>query len=110
MNVFLSVSNNNLPVLEYFKDFFKVGYIIKRNRIPNHLPSYDYRIGNRNDKIKILEILLPFLKVKYKVASLVLQFLQNRKPHYPYSEEELNNIKIIRTLNSRKRGIEYEPK
>jgi len=77
----VSVSNNELQILNYLRDTTGVGSISsKRTYQSNHSPSYTYKITNRQ-ALTLLEQVTPFLRsYKSDRARLILNHYANLTP------------------------------
>jgi hypothetical protein len=70
VRVILKVSQKEITIIKWFRKTFKVGNIRKNNKI------YDWQIQNQIECLRMLEIFLPFIKVKKKQAKLAISILK----------------------------------
>lgn len=72
------------------------GRIIKQRR-----PIYRYRIVGMRI-LSLLKVLSPYLRAKKQQCMIVMQYIKSRRNRGPYSLEELELVRKIRMVNSRK--------
>jgi len=106
----ISIVNTSGDIIKWARDVLGCGKISHRAQHNlNRKDSYCLTItGNKNIKEILLEI-IPYLKIKKHIASLVLEFcnyrsnLKGRKGSgkRKYTEKEINLAKQVRALNKR---------
>ena len=104
----ISISNNDEKMLQFCKETLRFGYISKRkcniskNR-PNH--SWVHFIGKREDIVRVLIQVRPFLITKQKQADLLFEYCVNRlEIRQPYTERDYEIYRELRILNKRNQG------
>ena len=70
VRVILKVSQKEIGIIKWFRKTFKVGNIRKKNNI------YDWQIQNQIECLRMLEIFLPYIKVKKKQAEIAIRILK----------------------------------
>ena len=70
VRVILKVSQKEIGIIKWFRKTFKVGNIRKNNNI------YDWQIQNQIECLRMLEIFLPYIKVKKKQAEIAIRILK----------------------------------
>lgn len=70
VRVILKVSQKEIYIIKWFLKTFGLGNIRKNQSV------YDFQIQNQNDCLKILNFLIPFLKVKKKQAKIAVNILK----------------------------------
>ena len=70
VRIVVKISQKDIFVLKWFKKLFKLGDV-RKNRT-----THDWQIRVQKDCLKILIILLPYLKVKRKQAEIAISILQ----------------------------------
>lgn len=88
-NLHVKVRTCDKILAPLFKEFFKIGSLheCKAYKV-NHNISYEYHTAS-NNAIKVIKILLPYLKVKTKQAKLAIKF-QNIKGNLTYTGKQLS--------------------
>lgn len=98
----VSISNNNLDLLEWFKE--KIG--------AGHIAGLEYYCNNYETKA-LLEALRPYLKIKDKHADLAIEFinlrLSRKKWCDPYTSRELAIYNEMTNLNRKPQLSKREP-
>jgi hypothetical protein len=118
---FIKLSQIENDGVEFSKEILKAGNILKygaRPSRPNSLPIYEYRITKTADIIRVLNELLPFLKIKKRKALHLLDYCLHResygnKGYRGLSQEELNYredmYQKMRELNDNKVAATTKP-
>jgi hypothetical protein len=75
--IVVRVGNTNRRILENIQSWLDYGYIFD-DPTPRKKPFYVLIINHQEDKLKFLELILPFLIEKRNRAELVIEFLKLR--------------------------------
>ena len=70
VRIVFKVSQKEIFIIKWFLKTFGVGNIRKNRTV------YDWQIQNQKDCLKILKILLPYIKVKIKQAKIAINILE----------------------------------
>ena len=70
VRVVLKVSQKEIMIIKWFLKTFKLGNIRKNQTI------YDWQIQNQKDCLKMLQIFLPYIRVKKRQAKIAIQILK----------------------------------
>jgi len=101
---FLSISNTNEDVINWFKNTLDWGY---KGYVDNRREKPKWQLEMRGMKrlIPLLLDILPYLIVKKRHAELILEYCKSRlsKPFGPLTKREKEIIQEIRKLNKRGR-------
>ena len=88
----ISITNTDKMIIEWLANIFSGGGITEYNSTHTHSFKYEnrktlyvYQLGRQSEIVKLLESILPYLKVKKKRAELLLIYC---KEHVPYSGEK----------------------
>ena len=103
----VSVSNNDLELLEYIRDITNCGQIhAKKKTKPHHQQSWHWQTHSVSDSLRILKEIHPFLRVKRKQAYLILKHYKEVTPRNGrYSPELLEKKKhLVETVQGLNRG------
>ena len=103
----VSVSNNDLELLEYIRDITNCGQIrAKKKSKPHHHQSWHWQVNSVSDILRILEQLYPFLRVKKLQAGLILKHYKEVTPRNGrYSLELLERKRrLVETVQGLNRG------
>jgi len=104
----LEVTNCNKEVLDLFADTFKRGTVLKFKDRINWRPCWVYQSSSRQ-AAEILQLLLPFLRVKKNQALLGIEFQkiksgQHRGRWHPLTSVDLRIREMFRTQISHFNG------
>ena len=103
----LSISNNNLNVLEWVKQKVSCGCIVKKNpKKPNHRISYTWQVNRAGRVLSILNEIRDFLIIKKPQSDLILGKYKKVTPRNGKYTKEMFEKKMmlvaeIRQLNQR---------
>lgn len=98
----ISVANTSREILEWIKELFG-GFISANNGSickPRGRTIYYYSLGSRKACLEVLQLVIPYLKVKKKQAILLIEFCK-KPPRSPYTVEDWERFKLIKKLNRR---------
>jgi hypothetical protein len=104
-NVTFRIGMTDKEAIEGFKRFFKVGFIDCEKSYHKFRPMWRYSIRSRNDAKMVIEMIIPFLRVKKYQAFLAMKFFQNcpsQRGRYMSPEvvrEKENIYLMMRKLN-----------
>ena len=93
VRVALKVTQRDREILDWIQRTLRVG-IVRANRLGDTRQTFDLHIRDRSDVRKILEMLMPHLRVKIAQARIAIQILDNDIK----SEQDL--IRIARLADS----------
>jgi len=103
-DIYVAVSNTNLPMLEYLMDMTGQGFIVLKSKVTkDHKAIFEYRLKARN----ALRDLLPLLKLydkdsQRKLVVEALDILIRKELEVEYNEERLEQIEAeVKQLNKR---------
>lgn len=105
----IGICNTNKEIIDFVHNVLKVGHVdIKTYSNEKWRPLYRW-IANSRQALKVLEKILPFLKVKKKQAELAIEFQKNiKRISFRISSEELNRREKLREqITLLNRGIEH---
>jgi len=74
VRVALKITQHDRKILDWIRKVRGVG-IVRANRVGEERQTFDLHIRDRNDVQKILERLLPFMRVKKRQAEIALKIL-----------------------------------
>jgi hypothetical protein len=80
--------------LDFIVDTLKIGKVVKEKSYQNKRPMYRYRLTNKPDVRKFLEIMTPYLMIKKQQAILLMQYIDtfiSCSAKNPVTEEIENN-------------------
>jgi hypothetical protein len=104
-NVTFRVGMIDKEAVEGFKKFFEVGFLDCEKSYHKFRPMWRYSIRARNDAKMVIEMIIPFLRVKKPQAYLAIKFFQNcpsQRGRYMSPEvvrEKENIYLMMRKLN-----------
>jgi hypothetical protein len=94
LRVRFSITNINKEVLQKIRNFFGYGFVtLGKKAYHNDRENYQFRVCNHLDLERTLKQVYPYLLIKKKQASLMLEYLNLRKSPF---------VKIV---SRNKRGI-----
>ena len=74
------LSSTDKDVIWWLKDTLGFGYYTEKKRlISGGYKVYNYGVGNFHDVKKLLDLLLPYLKIKRNVAKLLYEWIAHHK-------------------------------
>jgi len=103
----VSISNNNLDLLEYIKNITNCGIICPKKKYkPHHQQSWHWQTRSVSDSLFILKEIQPFLLVKKTQADLILKYYKELTPRNgrytpELLEKKMQLVKRVRSLNGR---------
>jgi len=97
----LEITNTDKNVLEWIAEKIPESSLYYQEEDRNEIwkTRHYLRINKRKDLLSILKNVEPYLIVKSEQAKLMIEFLENRKPHKSYTEREIEIAENVRTLN-----------
>ena len=102
----LQITNTDIDALEACQMVLG-GKIYQLKQRGNSRPCYKLQIGDLRGLKRAIQIVLPYLIIKYDVAKLMLELLDSLEEHYrqrdSYTPREIEVITEIRALN--KNGV-----
>lgn len=102
----LSISNNDRDMLSWIQSVLGRGHIYKHTKRGNLC----FQIARNSDQIALLEVLMPYLKVKRRQAELALKFLRARRKsrRVPvYKNGRARGTRVIHHPDEKKAYEEY---
>lgn len=108
----LYITNTNLPVLKYIQKLIGEKGFLNKGYKSTPRAKLCYRIVYQSHSVRrILTTLLPFLRIKHKVAEVILNFPKRRSISLGYGKgtvpdvkgykKQLEYVKLVRKLNKR---------
>ncbi len=95
VRVALKITQHDREILDWIRTVLGVG-IVRANRVGDIRQTFDLHIRDRNHVQKILERLLPFVRVKKRQAQMALEILSMS---IDSSEDLINTAKLADTLS-----------
>lgn len=98
------IHNNKLHILEYIQHLIGGTIETKKPAKPTHSIAYRLTISRHVQELKILEKIIPFLRIKKEQAKLLHKFILFRlknKSRKGYSDKEVNIYHKIKDLNKK---------
>jgi len=99
----INISNTDKFILNWAYNIIRRGWISHTPKVLHHKVLYIYSIGSKRDAIYVLNIILPYLKIKKQQAQLLLEFCKNHE-HGKYTNRDFEIFNKIKFLN--KRGVD----
>jgi hypothetical protein len=98
------IVNTNIFVLRWIKHRILGNLNKRKKQSPNHKTAYCLKISKREDIIRILDNIYPYLKIKDRQARIILDLLKSRDSiKNKFGSKEIIAINRIRRLN--KKGV-----
>ena len=99
----IAVSNANRDVIDTLHREFPRGYLaIRHPKNENQHINYQLSISRYDDCKDLLLLIEPYVKIKKVVASMLLEFISNRKLRTPFTDREKDIIIRIREITNRR--------
>lgn len=99
----VSITNTSLVLMKWLIQHFGGGFLCKREATDKHKASYEWRPKGQTNVKRLLLAIAPYLVIKKKQASLLLEFIE--LGHNPSRRNEI--VDLLRTLN-RKGTVETD--
>ena len=108
----LSVSNNNLELLEYIQGITNCGKIrAKKKAKPHHNQSWQWQTNSVNNILRVLEEIKAFLRVKKPQANLILRHYKEVTPRNGRYSPEMLDMKnwLVKAVQDMNKGKSMSP-
>lgn len=72
----------------------------KHKELENFDKQHIFALQSQNEVRDFLEQVKPYLRAKSDQAELLIEYCENRNPHEPYTEEELNMVDELKEMKN----------